>query len=187
VKEGAYLFQGITDSTMNHGEGWQFIQAGRFIERASATATLLDVHFLEFLRTAEWGGDANDYVEWIGLLKCCTAFEAYCKVYTADLSPHRIAEFLLLNDEFPHSIRFAGDRLDRALQAIQSNASYRKADRLERLSGRLKATLGFGQIDEVMAGGLHGYLENIQRHCGQIHSAMTQIYIKYPIESALEA
>src|SRR5262249_54688675 len=27
VKEGAHLFQGITDSTMTHGEGWQFIQA----------------------------------------------------------------------------------------------------------------------------------------------------------------
>ncbi|MEO8397929.1 MAG: alpha-E domain-containing protein, partial [Chloroflexota bacterium] len=26
VKQGIHLFQGITDSTMNHGEGWQFIQ-----------------------------------------------------------------------------------------------------------------------------------------------------------------
>ena len=32
---------GITDSTMTHGEGWQFIQAGRSLERASALATLL--------------------------------------------------------------------------------------------------------------------------------------------------
>ena len=31
VKEGAHLFQGITDSTLSHGEGWHFIQVGRFL------------------------------------------------------------------------------------------------------------------------------------------------------------
>src|SRR5215218_8943260 len=49
VKEGAHLFQGITDATMNHGEGWQFIRVGRYIERAAATATLLDVYKNELL------------------------------------------------------------------------------------------------------------------------------------------
>src|SRR5579859_1170001 len=38
VIESSHLFQGISDSTMIHGEGWQFIQSGRFIERVQATA-----------------------------------------------------------------------------------------------------------------------------------------------------
>ena len=33
VQEGAHLFQGVTDSTMSHGEGWQYIQLGRYVER----------------------------------------------------------------------------------------------------------------------------------------------------------
>src|SRR6202020_1914279 len=33
VIQSSHLFQGITDSTMTHGEGWQFIQTGRFMER----------------------------------------------------------------------------------------------------------------------------------------------------------
>ena len=75
IKEGTYLFQGITDSTMTHGEGWQFIQAGRSLERAAALATLLGVHFREF-----YGHGAEpEPLEWIGLLRSCTAFEAYCK------------------------------------------------------------------------------------------------------------
>src|SRR5215210_6198332 len=53
VKEGAHLFQGITDATMNHGEGWHFMQVGRSIERASATATLLDAHLNELTGTQE--------------------------------------------------------------------------------------------------------------------------------------
>ena len=60
---------------------------------------------------------STDDLEWVGLLKSCTAFEAYCKVYTATMKPERITEFLLLNVEFPRSVRFmAGILLE--LQAI---------------------------------------------------------------------
>jgi uncharacterized alpha-E superfamily protein len=45
VQEGAHLFQGITDGTMSHGEGWQFIQLGRYVERTDALAALLETHF----------------------------------------------------------------------------------------------------------------------------------------------
>src|SRR6516164_8422132 len=47
VKDGAHLFQGITDSTMTHAEGWQFIQAGRCLERAVALCSLIGSYFRE--------------------------------------------------------------------------------------------------------------------------------------------
>lgn len=185
AREGAHLFQGITDSTMSHGEGWQFIQVGRFIERAQATATLLDVYFSEFFDSQSRQSEAGSYLDWVGLLKSCTAFEAYCKVYTADLRPERIAEFLLLNADFPRSVRFAADRMQQAFQAIADATETRKTGRLNRLAGRLRAALNFGQIDEIMEGGLQAYLVDIQRQCAQIHAAIQQTYIAYPIESAL--
>jgi uncharacterized alpha-E superfamily protein len=185
IKGGAHLFQGITDSTMTHGEGWQFIQAGRFLERAAAVSTLVGMHFREFHRSAETF--AAGYFEWIGLLRSCTAFEAYCKAYTADLSPDRIAEFLVLHAGFPHSIRFSADALERALNQISGEVSTRKSSRVERIAGRLQATLAFGQIDEIMSGGLHAYLDTVLRQCGQVHGALYQTYITYPIETAIGA
>jgi uncharacterized alpha-E superfamily protein len=183
VKDGAHTFQGITDSTMTHGEGWQFIQAGRSLERASALATLLGVHFREF-----YGKDAEpEPLEWIGLLRSCTAFEGYCKAYTADLRPDRIAEFLVLNPSFPHSIRFSADALETAMKQIGMEVSSRRSARVERIAGRMQATLAFGQIDEIMTGGLQSYLETVLRQCAQAHSALYQTYITYPIEAALQA
>jgi uncharacterized alpha-E superfamily protein len=183
IKEGTYLFQGITDSTMTHGEGWQFIQAGRSIERASALSTLLGVHFREFYGA----GSEPEPLEWIGLLRSCTAFEAYCKAYTADLRPDRIAEFLMLNPSFPHSIRFSADALETALKQIGADVSSRRSARVERIAGRMQATLAFGQIDEIMSSGLQAYLETVLRQCSQAHSALYQTYITYPIEAALQA
>jgi uncharacterized alpha-E superfamily protein len=186
IKEGAHLFQGITDSTMTHGEGWQFIQAGRFLERAVAVSTLVGAHFREFHQPEQTGAE-RVYLEWIGLLRSCTAFEAYCKAYTADVKPERIAEFLVLHPSFPHSIRFSAEALETAITEIGREAGSRRAARVERIAGRLRATLGFGQIDEIMGGGLEIYLAELLRQCGQVNGALYQTYISYPIEAALEA
>ena len=156
------------------------------MERAIAITTLLDVHFRHF-QPASDADEAADPLEWVGLLKCCTAFEGYCKVYTAKLSPSRIAEFLLLNEEFPHSVRFCVERLDSALTTIDEATYKRKGSPVRRLAGRLRASLGFSQIDEIMAGGLTTYLTGIQKEYAAIHSAIYEAYIGYPIEAALEA
>jgi uncharacterized alpha-E superfamily protein len=189
IKEGSHLFQGVTDSTMNHGEGWHFIQLGRYIERAGATTTLLDVHLralLDPISQTEQAGGTN-YISWVALLKSCTAFEAYCQAHTADLRTERIAEFLLLNAESPRSVRFAADQIEISLQAIARLTGKHKVARAERLAGRLRATLDFAQMDEIIADNLHAYLENIQRQCAQIHTAVLQQYIAYAIDVALTA
>jgi uncharacterized alpha-E superfamily protein len=179
VMDGIHLFEGVTDETMGHGEGWQHLQLGRFLERASATAALVDLHFR---RESLPPGHA----EWLGLLRSCSALEAYCRCYTADLRPERIAEFLLLNPEFPRSVRFAAARVESALRAIASLTTG-AGGRAERLAGRLHASLDYGQVDEILSEGPHVYLETISRYCAQIHSAVYQSYFTYPIESALPA
>jgi uncharacterized alpha-E superfamily protein len=185
VTQSAHLFQGITDSTMIHGEGWQFIQMGRFMERVQATARLIDLHFAEFFRPGSEAMNASQHMEWIGLLRCCTAFEAYCKVYTADLRPERVAEFLLLNAEFPHSVRFAVAQLRTSLEAVHE-ATTRKSDRLGKLAGRLTAALSYTPLEEIMSN-LHEFSLNIRRLCGNINAGIYQVYITYPIEAALES
>jgi uncharacterized alpha-E superfamily protein len=185
AKESAHLFHGITDSTMLRGEGWQFIQAGRFIERVQHTARLVDSHFTEFYRTGAEPASAAEHMEWIGLLRSCTAFEAYCKVYTAELRPERVAEFLLLNAEFPHSVRFGVERLGQSLEAI-NHATGRKSDRLAKQAGRLAASLSYTPLEEIMSN-LHEFSVAIRRMCGQIHAGIYQVYITYPVEAALGA
>ena len=177
VKEGAQLFQGITDSTTYRGPGWNFIQLGRYVERARALAVLLEAHFK--------AGGNEDYLELVALLKCCTAFEAFCKVYSPELQRARIVQFLLLNSEFPHSVRFAVDRIDRSLSRIAENAPGADSTRLLRLTGRLASSLRFGTLEELLAQGLVGFLEDIRHQLADIHGAMYQAYVTYPIEQAL--
>jgi uncharacterized alpha-E superfamily protein len=185
IKQGSHLFQGLTDSIMRHGEGWHFIQLGRFIERASVTATLLDANLSVLYNPAVQITVGMDYISWVALLKSCTSFESYCHTYTADLHPERITEFLLLNPELPRSVRFAAGVIQSSLQTLAKITGAAKTGRAERLAGRLRATLDYAQIDEIMADNVHVFLEGIQRQCASIHTAVHQQYIAYSIEVAL--
>lgn len=184
VISGIHLFQGITDATMGHGEGWQYLQAGRFIERAAATAALIGV-FLPGGATAS--RDDIDHVDWVALLRSCSALEAYCRFYTADVRPERVAEFLLLNLDFPRSVRFAAARLESAVLALARASGRGVGGRAERLAGRLHASLDYGQVDEILDENPAAYLTGVARQCAQIHTALYQSYVTYAIESAIPA
>ena len=190
VMEAVHQFQGVSDSTMSHGEGWQFIQVGRFIERASATAALLEAYHEDL-----WGApsgemppdrpEGNEYLDWMGLLRSATAFEAYCKVYTADLTPERIFEFLLLDEEFPHSLRFSIDAMQTALGAIDHASGGVRTEALSRLAGRVQASLAYSSLDEIFDLGVVPYLHRIQNQCAEIHDTIYRLYIDFSIQSAL--
>jgi uncharacterized alpha-E superfamily protein len=185
VMEAVHQFQGVSDSTMSHGEGWQFIQVGRYIERAGATATLLEAYHEDLWSTQEPSQDGNQYLDWMGLLRSATAFEAYCKVYTADLTPDRIVEFLLLDEEFPHSLRFSIDSLQCALEAIQEDSGKNRAEPLRRLAGRLQASLSYSSIEEILEQDMVAYLHGIQMQCKEIHGTIYELYVDYSIQAAL--
>jgi uncharacterized alpha-E superfamily protein len=185
VMEAVHQFQGVTDSTMNHGEGWQFIQVGRYIERASATALLLQAYHVDLWGQPEPVSEGNEYLDWMGLLRSATAFEAYCKVYTADLTPDQIFEFLLLDEEFPHSVRFSIDSLQCALEKIQGDSGKNRAETLRRLSGRLQSSLNYSSVDEILNQDVVGYLSSIQAQCRAIHETIYELYVDYSIQAAL--
>jgi uncharacterized alpha-E superfamily protein len=177
-----HALQGVTHSTLNHDEGWHFLELGRYIERAQLVCRLLDLHFgtARMLVPA-----APNYFDWLVLLKHCSGFEPYCKVYTAAIRPEKIAEFLLFNSEFPHSVRFSIDRVCDALSSVAPGAPPGRRAAVERLAGRLKASADFTQIDELMSGSIARFLADIAERCEQIHEAVYAAYITYGAETVL--
>ena len=88
------------------------------------------MHYRDFEGASVQPTELGEFVEWVGLLRSCCAFEAYCRHYTADLRADRIAEFLILNAHFPRSIRYAARHIQVSLQA------HRAAERPRRRRGR---------------------------------------------------
>jgi uncharacterized alpha-E superfamily protein len=185
VIDGIHLFQGVGASTMIHGQGWQFIRLGRYLERAYATATLLEVYQPELFLSHEREHTGYQYLELVGLLRCCTAFEAYCQVYTADVTPDRILEFLLLNRDFPHALSYCVECVRIAIESIQRSSRRRAPGELTAGIGRLHAMLGYTSLSEILSGDPAAFLHTIREQCLRIHELTYRYYVHYSIQSAL--
>jgi uncharacterized alpha-E superfamily protein len=185
VRERCHLFRGLTDGTMSHSEAWSFIQAGASLERSVLLCSLVEA-FAPDLTQPDLFEDAGDYLEWVGFLRSCAALEAYARSNPLGVHASSAAEFILLDPEFPHSVRFAVDRLERSLNGIARASHQRRTERLERISGRLRAMLAYSDLPEILRRGLPSFLSAIRVECYTIHDVIYDTYIAYPIETAIE-
>ena len=169
---------------MSHGEGWDFIQIGRAVERANNTANLLLSH-TSALQASQQDGRMH-HAEWIGLLKMCSAFEAYCKVHTPDVTPQRLVFFLLFDAEFPRSVRFGADTLLHSVERITRRNGQLRTGRPQRAAGQFQAMLEYGHNEEQLLNLAHD-LHQIHHGCFQIDSSLRESHIAYTIDTAMMA
>lgn len=179
VIDDSHLFQGITDATMTHGEGWDFIQVGKYLERADSTSRVLDIKYHILLPTGEPVGGNVDLTQWMAVLRSCSAVEAYLKVRVGHISASEIAQFLILHPSFPRSIRFCVDQMDRAIHRISGSSVFGFHNDPERLSGMLRAQIAYATIDSIFLCGLHEYLDNTQLRLTEISNALVKTYCEW--------
>jgi uncharacterized alpha-E superfamily protein len=192
VKEGSQLFQGVTNRTLMMGETRDFHDAGRFLERADQTARLLDVKYHDLLpqfaahghaktMEAELGtvGGPVDVHGWISVLKSVGAYEAFRKTFRQGVSPARVAEFLILNSSFPASVRHSVGRVEGCIRRVSGNRDLAPGNDAERKLGRLYNDLNYTRAADIVATGLHEFLENVEEQCEEIGEAITRTYLSF--------
>ncbi|MCP4638000.1 MAG: alpha-E domain-containing protein [Methyloversatilis sp.] len=154
VKFRSHLSRGVTLGTMLRDEAFHFIRLGTFLERADATARFIDVKYHMLVDGKAPPDAAADYYQWSALLRSVSAFEVYRKVYRDLITPVKVTELLILNEQMPRSLRTSMVEVYENLQAV---SNYRSKE-TQRRAGELQASLKFGRIEDVFARGLHEYL-----------------------------
>ena len=128
-----------------------------------------------------------DHTAQTSLLRMSCALEPYLRVYTADIRPDLILEFLLLDEDFPRSMRFCTARVEEHLASIGRHADAADTPGPDRLAGRLRARLQYADIEEVQAGGASAFLTAILDECAAVHKAVYEAFVAYPLEQRLPA
>lgn len=166
-------FNGLTTSTMMRGEAYAFCQLGGCLERADMTARILDVKYHIILPDLSMVGSALDYYQWAALLKSLSGFEAFRRSYHSGFMPADVAEFVVLNRDFPRSIAFSVERMGAALEIIGLDGKEATRDTFGQLSGMVNAT-----AQEIFAEGLHEYLERLLAQIALFHSALAEEFFQ---------
>jgi uncharacterized alpha-E superfamily protein len=181
VRSSALTFVGISYASTPHNDGWNFIQVGKFLERADKTTRMLDIRHATLPKQGMPGAISQaDALGWSAVLRSCSAWDAYKAIHGSEVHPRLVAEYLLLSDEFPRSLKFCIDRLDAALRHISGVAPRRFSNDAERLSGRMLAEVQYSTIEEIFAIGLHEYVDQVQVKLNQIGDALFKAYIFQP-------
>lgn len=167
LRLNGHMFQGITDATMSHNEAWHFVRLGRQMERADKTSRLLDVKYFMLLPTATGVGTPYDDLLWSAVLKSVSGFEMY-RQSRGKISPREVVNFLVLDRDFPRSIRHSIDRAVDSLDVIRDGDCCDST----RMLAQLKQELDDMDVDQMILSGLHEFLDNLQARLNTVGAGL---------------
>jgi len=173
------LFDGITDATLTRDEGWNFLQLGRLLERADMTSRFLDIRSQT---PSSVGDSALESLQWGAVLRACSAHAGYRRVHGGEISVEGVVDLLLFSNEFPRSVRHCIRRADEVLHDISGTPTGRYSNPCEKITGALLARLSFAGPPEVMARGLHAYIDELQLQLNAAGQAVFESYVLLPGE-----
>jgi len=173
------LVDGITDATMSHNEGWHFFRLGRMLERADNTSRMLDVRYLFSLPPENSTTRPYEDILWAALLRSISALEMYRKKHR-QIVPDRLVSFLFLDREFPRSIHHCVMESEEAVRAIFDTPQGTFHNRAEQVLGRLRARLDYTSVEEILAQGVHEFIDSLQLELIAANEAIFTTFFKMP-------
>lgn len=179
IKLASQLYMGITDATFSYGDGWHFGRLGRLLERAEMTSRLLDVKSVILRPAATDDGIPGNDIQWSAVLRSVSALEMYRKRH-GRITPDQVADFLLLDREFPRAIHACLIKAEESLHALSGAPLGTFQNAAEQRLGLLRSDLDHVQIQNIMTGGLHAFLNALQAQINHLDAAIFDTFFAVP-------
>jgi len=174
LKQGL-LYYGTIDITMSRGEGYAFINLGKFIERATQSADILDVKFSD----VNYDITTADTTYWKYLLMSISGYELYLKTYRSGFEAKNVVELIVLNRDFPRSVLYSINQVMRYFTRLRSDRNVESYQKIEFMIGKLKSKINYSTTDSILKQGLHEYLEEVKTELNEIGVTLNQNYFAY--------
>lgn len=176
IRHRSAQVRGAFAGSMLRNDIYNFARIGTFIERADATARLLDVKYYVLLPSAHAVGSNLDNVQWETILRSVSAEGAYRMTHGQDVRPLKIAQFLILDRRMPRSLAFAvGKLLDNYGYLGESYGAHLPSRTLAEAMQQRLFTHG---IEEIFDGGLHEYIQDFLATLARI-SSQTEVDYRF--------
>jgi uncharacterized alpha-E superfamily protein len=174
IRQGL-LYYGITDITMARGEGYAFINIGKFLERGVQSADILDIKFSDL----QYDVTRVDTNYWKYLLLSISGYELYLKTYRSGFDARNVVELIVLNEDFPRSVIYSINQLQRYFERLKSDRNKDAYRRIDFMIGRIKSRVKYSTVDSIFQQGLHAYLNGVKEDLYEVGNAFNQHYFAY--------
>ena len=174
IRQGV-LYYGIADITMSRGEGYAFLNIGKFIERAVQSADILDVRFSD----GQFDFALTDPSYWKYLLLSISGFEYYLKNYRSGFNARNVVEQIVLSTNFPRSVLYSISRLQLHFQRLKSDGNREAFQHIDFMIGKIHSKVRYSTVDSILQQGLHTYLTGVKEDLYEVGNALNQHYFAY--------
>jgi uncharacterized alpha-E superfamily protein len=179
VRRECVLFSALVDGTLPRTEAYHFLQIGRHLERVDVLGRVINVHCAASTELVPADGGSEPAVSashWASLLRSTSAHEAYLKQARARVDPVGVVRYLLLEAEFPRSMRFSVARCLESLRCVAGGPEY--GTTAERHLGRLDSDLRYMDVDDLFRRGVDQFLIDVQHTCAAVGRDIHQAYFR---------
>jgi uncharacterized alpha-E superfamily protein len=145
------------------------------METADKTSRILDVKYFILLPTPRDVGTPYDDIQWSALLRSASAFEMYRQRH-GRITPARVVEFLVLDREFPRAVLYCLTEANESLHAISASKTGSFSNRPEQLLGQLRAELAYARAEEIISGGMHEFVDDLQKRLNLVGAAVCDTF-----------
>jgi uncharacterized alpha-E superfamily protein len=132
------LFYGSVDVTMSRGEGYTFLNIGKYIERPLRGLDILE------LKMAEMERGGNEAMHWKYLLYSLSGYEFHSKQYKNALQMNEVVDQVFMNTQFPHSVLYSLQQVERYFKRLDSISLPEHFKEMEFLIGKSISNLKYG-------------------------------------------
>lgn len=177
IKQRSAFVRGALHGTMLRRDVYDFARLGTFVERADATARLLDVKYYVLLPSAAGVGSPLDNAQWEMILRSVAAEGAFRAVHGRTRRPTDIARFLILDGRLPRSLAFCYSKIGDNLRYLEKDYGVRlpSHDVAEGICKDLEQR----SIDQIFETGLHQFLQDFLRRNAQLTAQIERDYRFY--------
>ena len=167
------LYHGTVDITMARGEGFNYLNAGKFLERAILSADMLTIKLTELNYNLEAPVElpALRY-----LLYSLSGYELYLKTHRGNLQADHVIQQIVYNEQFPHSIAYCLKQLFRYFERLEAESLPENYKQLEFLIGRAMNNVKYSIINTTDGEGLKQFLQQTRNELTGIAAAFNQFY-----------
>jgi uncharacterized alpha-E superfamily protein len=163
LKEGVQAHTGITEGTLFRDEAWHFYMIGRLVERADQTTRLLDIKYHQLIPAHHEERRLSELTQWSAVLRAAAGYHAFRRMAPVAFTAPDVVRFMITDPAFPRSVALCIGQIDFNLTVLRTRYGLRGvAPALERVE-ELRAAITGRQVERVIAHGLHGFLDSVQR------------------------
>jgi uncharacterized alpha-E superfamily protein len=174
IRQGL-LYYGINDITMARGEGYAFINIGKFLERGVQSADILDIKFSDL----QHDFTKKDTFYWKYLLLSISGYELYLKTYRSGFDARNVVEQIVLNEDFPRSVIYSINQLQRYFQRLKGERNREGYQTIDFMIGRIRSRVKYSTVESILQQGLHSYLNGVKNDLYEVGNAFNQHYFAY--------